>query len=79
MVRKRQPRENEVQSIGIIREKRDAVYAVTLMFEPGYGPVVIMDEEGNPQLEGGEYEIKRPRGVATKRRAKAPTLSLPNP
>lgn len=59
MVRKRSPRENEVQSIGIIREKSDAVYAVTLIFEPGYGPVLIMDEDGNPQLEGGEYEVKK--------------------
>src|ERR671916_273285 len=59
MVSKRSPRENEVQSIGIIREKEDAVYFVTLIFKPGYGPVLILDGNGNPQLEGGDYEIKR--------------------
>jgi hypothetical protein len=59
MVRKRVPRKNEVQSIGLIREKRDAIYLVTLIFDPGYGPILISDESGGPQLDGGDYEIKK--------------------
>jgi hypothetical protein len=59
MARKKNPHENEVQTIGVIREKEDGIYFVTVIFEPGYGPIFILDEQGNSQLEGGEYEIKK--------------------
>jgi len=51
--------ENEIEIIGIIREKSDAVYAVTLIFAPGHGPVLVFDSYGNPQLKGGNYSIKK--------------------
>jgi hypothetical protein len=52
-------KENEVETIGLIREKTDAVYAVTFIFAPGCGPVLVWDSEGNPQLQGGKYDIKK--------------------
>lgn len=59
MARKRSPRKDEVQSIGLIRDKGDAIYVVTLIFEPGCGPVLVSDESGGPQLDGGDYEIRK--------------------
>jgi hypothetical protein len=58
-MRRRKSCENEIASIGLIREKKDAVYAVTLIFPPGSGPVLVWDNDGNPQLEGGKYDIKK--------------------
>jgi hypothetical protein len=56
---RRRSTENEIEIIGIIREKSNAVYAVTLIFAPGHGPVLVSDSYGNPQLEGGNYSIKK--------------------
>lgn len=56
---RREAKENEIASMGLIREKEDAVYEVTLIFAPGSGPVLVSDTEGNPQIEGGNYEIKK--------------------
>lgn len=51
--------ENEVRGFRVIKEKEDGVYFVTVTFSPGHGPVCVFDEEGNPQLEGGNYKIKK--------------------
>ncbi len=59
MNRRESAKENEIASMGLIREKEDAVYAVTLIFASGHGPVLVFDSHGNPQLEGGNYDIKK--------------------
>jgi hypothetical protein len=43
----------------LIREKDDGVYEVTLTFSHSSAPIAVFDEQGNPQIEGGNYQIKR--------------------
>jgi hypothetical protein len=59
MSRRESAKENEIASMGLIREKEDAIYEVTLIFAPGSGPVLVCATAGNPQIEGGNYEIKK--------------------
>ena len=51
--------ENQIREMRLIREKDDAVYEVTLTFSRSAAPIAVTDEQGIPQIEGGDYEIKK--------------------
>ena len=59
MSRRESANENEISAMGLIREKENAVYEVTLILAPGSGPLLVSDTEENPQIEGGNYEIEK--------------------
>ncbi len=59
MRRKASNTRNQIREMRLIREKDDAVYEVTLTFSPRSAPIAATDSQGNPQIEGGKYQIKR--------------------
>lgn len=59
MSRKASVTQNQIREMRLIREKDDAVNEVTVTFSPRSAPLAVTDNQGNPQIEGGNYEIKR--------------------